>query len=361
VIRLRNRWAILLFDLCCLLFFKLPSGFAQIVELRENQGQLFSCVRSGLHGFSSSCGANQGYEKVFLGTVVDITELSENEKRLRLSSEEVFFGSGGQEITADTNQGICLPEIHLGDRWLFFLQKVDNSRTLRLGYEGPSQPEAQATEQIAALRRLSHLKDSGMVTGNVTQVMVGPDKIRTYLPVPRHKITARQAVSGTVFNALTNSEGLYEFQSLPTGKYDLTSNTLSGLWAEDGTIDIEPHSCVEVNFDLKRDGRISGRVTKWDGTGVPYAFVEALSGPLDAEETTLVTADEHGGFEFRGLEPKRYRIGVELHAGDANAQIIYYPGTTTENDATAIELGSAQAKPHVDITLPNQSEYLQQR
>src|SRR5262245_33680296 len=82
-----------------------PPLSAQIIEIsKDDKGQTLYCARSGLHGFSDSCGADAGDKYVFIGSVLSVSAAPEQEQRVRLAPEEVFFGSPGKEVVAITNQ-----------------------------------------------------------------------------------------------------------------------------------------------------------------------------------------------------------------------------------------------------------------
>ncbi len=335
------------------LTFVYPTG-AQIIEIREYHGHRIDCVQSGLHGWSSSCGTDRGYEEIFAGSILTAVPVSERETELTLKPEEVFFGVPESIVKVRTGQGDCLPEFRAGDRWLFYLQKDTKTNDLILWYGSPSGLLDDAKEQIELLRRLAKQNDSGVVRGYVNREQVDEDKSVTYLPVTEQQIIATAKSGKGHFVAVTNEEGKYEFPQLPLGTYVLTANTQKGLWAEEGTLDVTPHSCSAVGFDLQPDGVIAGHLRT--AMGQPGAGRWAILLPSDPQDTTSQSAysDAQGYFQFHAVKPGRYVVGVTAPGISDDTPIAYFPGVPSRVSAVTITLGLAEHQTHVDFELPRQ-------
>ena len=301
-----RRWATSILVLGVIFFPAIPSVSAQIVELREYHGKQIGCARSGLSGFAMPCGADGGYEFVFIGSVLSAKAISATEWRLQLMPEETFHGNPAGELTVITNQGACLPEIHAGDRWLFYLQKNDHKpNALILSYGSPSKPMPDAAKDLAFLQRLEHLFDEGIITGFVQRPeWDAKEKVDQYLNVAGHKIVARNLSNGTEYAATTDKEGNYEFTPLPSGKYNLSANTAEGVWAEEGSVQVRPGSCTHVSFALRPNRTISGNVRTASGQPASYVQVAVVPAAEDGSFTSALS-DEQGNFEIKGLLPGR--------------------------------------------------------
>ncbi len=204
-----------------------PILFAAITEMREYHGKKFACVYSGISAFGMGCGIEQ-YARVFTGTVISAVEISDRDKRLQLAPEEVFRGEPAGEVTAITDQACLHTEIRAGDRWLFYLNRDHKTNELILSFGGPSKPIAEAQQDIATLRHLVRLTDSGIFTGNVTR-SIRPLVPFKAVPVPNRKIVAKRVSDGAEYSALTDNNGHYELE-VPPSSYYLTANTEPGLW-----------------------------------------------------------------------------------------------------------------------------------
>jgi hypothetical protein len=360
-----------------------PSLSAVIVEFREWHGKQIRCIHGGLGFFHPKfCGTlDYAYERVFVGTVQSVTEISDTDRRLDITPDETFLGDSKGPVSTTVNQA-CLtpndPEIKAGDKWLFYLRTYRAFRTdgkpiyrtvqLEMPFDGPSKPSAQAQEDLAQLRHLAHLTDSGILSGNVRRMDTG-----NMDGAPNHKVVAKRDSDGSEYSTLTDSEGEFKFDPIPAGSYEVTANTADGLWArEAGKLEVHAGKCTSTGFILEIDGIISGHVGSPDGKPfIVHPWVQIVS--VDDERFTSAYVDANGYFEARGVEPGRYVIGIgirdndhfvarsvdyELHvdlrnSGETKVKTpIYYSGVRTQEQATVIELVRAEKRTKIDFQLP---------
>jgi hypothetical protein len=357
---LSQKWRLWLFVIAvtCLV----PSLSAVIMEGRVYHGKQIWCMHSGLHSSAGRPCGTFGYARVFTGTVKSATEISFTDRRLVLIPEEVFIGPAS-EVTATVNQG-CLPpdepEIKAGDRWLFYLQSPgfpgtdEKAKELVLPYDSPSGPlsSPSSQENISTLRHLAHLTDSGIITGKVTRIEMTDQEFQS-VPVPDWGVTAKPVSGGTVYNALTDSNGHFEFE-LPPDSYSVTANTQRGSWAPDRDPFVRKAECAEVDFPMHADGGLSGTVTTADGKPASNAEVAILRVSPWHEYFTVRT-DGGGHFEVRGQEPGRYIVGEGVVANTITEWRLraYYPGVSTREQAMPIDLGKGEWRTDIDFKLPS--------
>ena len=226
----------------------------------------------------------------------------------------------------------------------------------RPGLPKPSKPVTDAPEDIALLRRLAQMPDSGIIVGDVTRPIWNDNKWQSSVPVPNQKIVAKRESNGTEYAALTNRDGHYEFAPLPLGFYELNPNTVQGLLAVGKYAEVQSRSCSQVGFQLLPDSTISGRVTTSDGKPAKYvqvAIVPTSAGNLQFDSAIV---DEDGYFEIKGAQPGRYLLGVGIQARQGSRQWrsrVYYPGAQTTDAAVVIELGQAEKRTTINFQLPN--------
>jgi hypothetical protein len=289
-----------------------PRSCAQIMEERQYRGKKITCMLSGLMGWRRPCGIDGNYAYIFVGSVLSATEVSETEKRLQLTTQEIFLGDPASELTVTTNQGACLPEILPGDQWLFYLWRDDKTKELLLDYGSPSKPIVDAQPSITKLRRLAAMTDSGIVQGQVTRPIWHDDeKYLDYTYPPNHKVIAKRDSDGAEYSAVTDDDGQFEFEPLPSGSYHLSANTEKGLWAEDGPAKVHSRGCESFVLELHSDGEISGRVRSVDGK--PFKVHPWIDIKSEGRgEVRTAYADERGNFDTRGLEPGRYVVALAL-------------------------------------------------
>ena len=352
-----------LFHRCALLTLALwiPSALiissvaAQVIEIRDYRGKQISCVTSGLQGFGRSCGTGDDYDSVFIGSVVSATEITDTERRLQVMPEEVFSGNADGLLTVTTSQGACFGDFQPGDKWLFYLKRDTKTKALLLSYGSPTRLIADSQAQIALLRRLIQMNDSGIIMGKVIQPVWNDNKWETSIPVANHKIIAKQQATGREDAAFTDSDGNYEFEPLAPGSYHLNANTAEGLWAEDGNVAILPRSCSQVSFGLEPDGRMSGQVIAADGKPAKYVQVAIVPLSTGNLQFTSAFADELGRFEVKSLHPGQYLVGVGIQGQPTSAEWrsrVYYPGVRDRTFAVIIDLGRAEKRTNVDFQLP---------
>ncbi len=200
---LLQRCALLVLPLCIPSTLILSSASAQF-EGHDYHGKQIFCYIRGREG---SCGIDDGYEAVFVGTVVSVAEIANSEKRLRLMPEEVFAGTVAGSLTVTTDQGGCFGDFQAGDKWLFYFQRDTKTKSLLLKYNSPTRPIADAQPQIEILRRMAQLTDSGIIMGQLTEPIWNDNKWETSIPLADHKIIAKQQVNGREYAAFTDNDG----------------------------------------------------------------------------------------------------------------------------------------------------------
>ena len=337
----------------------MPYTSGQIIVVREDHGKNIACALRGPQLWGRPCGIDGNYANIFVGSVLSVTEISETEKRLQVTPQEIFLGDDVSQLTVTTNQGACLPEILPGAQWLFYLRRDDNTNELLLDYGSPSEPISDAQSALTTLRRLAVMTDQGLISGNLQRGVrnVGKDGTTwtTFIPVPKHKVIAKRESDGAEYSALSDSDGDYEFEPLPSGSYHLSTNTVQGLWAEEGSATVHSRSCTAFRFELHVDGSISGHVTATNGKPLKIQpWVEIVS--ENGEQSASSYADELGYFVARGLEPGRYIVGIGIQAEPdtpAWRSRVYYPSVGTQEKATVIGLGKAEKRTNVDFRVPN--------
>jgi hypothetical protein len=330
---------------------RLPAS-AQIMSEIESHGRKIWCAQSGLFGFSMPCGADNYHEFVLVGTVLAIASTGKDESRLTIKPEEVFWGKPPATLSVLTNERDCMPDLHVGDKWLFNLYRRSGSKELILEYGHGSLPVADAGETLARLRRLEDMPDAGLIQGSVAIDRWG-QHAEGGPTLANRKVIARRELDHKEYAAVTDEDGRYEFEPLPLGTYDVSGNTDPRFWADDGTVDIKPHSCSAVDFNFAVDGQISGKLM--DSFGSPLADVEVQAFFLEQDINPGDTrTDAQGLFTLHGLPAGDYVLKMTLHSipyDQTKTKEIYYPGASDKTQAQVFHLQLGQR-----IQLPNPPE-----
>jgi hypothetical protein len=348
-----------------LVFFVVGSAAAQITELREVDGKMIACTRSGLMSDLNDCGIRSDwYAYVFVGSITAIVPANKDEKKLQITPEEVFHGEPPSPLTVLTSQGECLPKMAVGDRWLFFLRQKPG-KPIVLDYGGDSLPLAQAQKQIETLRRLQTMGDFGVLRGSVLR---GAD-YGERKPVPGAHVVASRTSDHAQFVATTDARGHYGFQPLPVGKYELGVDSIGLFYEGDAAIDVSRGACWDVALWKSPEpphARLSGHVKRSDGT--PVSEVSILIVREDGSRFTTEKSDADGHFQADSLSPGRYIVGINLPgalpwkvygcAGACKDQVpnasLYYPGMHNRSDALVITLNDKEKRDDIDFNLSNQ-------
>lgn len=330
---------------------------AQIMELRADG---VTCMHSGLSSDLKACGSPEWYAYVFVGSISSITPAEKGEKRIQITPEEVFHGKPSTPLTVLTSQGACLPEMVVGDRWLFFLRKETDKPIVLDCYGNDSRPVSDAQEQIETLRRLQNIGDLGILRG-VQKSRFSQDEA-----VPGARIVARRASDKVQFVATTDADGRYEFQPLLPGKYNLTVDPVGSFHPDDASIDVHSRACWDLTLSRSPHAHLGGHVRASDGT--PVVKVPVLIATDDGSWFTTEESNADGYFRLDGMGPGTYVVGIGLPGvpawkpwgcgGACKDQIpsasLYYPGMQNRSDALVVSLATDQKRDDIDFTVPTQ-------
>ena len=170
--------------------------------------------------------------------------------------------------------------------------------------------------------------------------------------------------SGTL-SQTSASDGYFRFKNLTAGNYTLRLQVPPQYDASYGALErkvvVEPMGCgQEVNFNIRVNGRIAGRVL--DESAKPIGErVEVSLLPLEQERNPIAerryfseSTTVDGSYQFEGVPPGRYSLGVNI-ANPPNKQSpyepAYYPSGSDRQRVQTISLNAGEKLVGRDIRL----------
>jgi VWFA-related protein len=205
------------------------------------------CRHTGHMSNLKDCGVHSGwYTHVFIGWISAITPIENDEKLVQIIPEEVFSGKPALPLTVRTSQGACLPDLVVGDRWLFYFRQ-EEGKPILLDYDvNDSLPAANAKEEIEILHRLKAMRDEGIVRGHVLR-----GELFDGTAVPNARIVARRKSDRREFVTRTDGEGSYEFDPLPPGEYKLTVKRIGTFKPHSTDLELTGGACWDLTIANK--------------------------------------------------------------------------------------------------------------
>jgi hypothetical protein len=316
----------------------------------------------------SPCSLLHQAEAIFVGTV---TEVNEQSLMRRFRVTESFRGVTGDYVDmAEFPTGQL--RFKLGQQYLVFaapwpwegpikgcLTPLLCSPTLQLEYAGAIVEQLRAEKSG---RRVA------AVYGTLESTLAGG--LGMWEEAPQHllpNILVRLQSGGKSFEARTDEYGVYAFDRLPPGKYqvsaDLPPNMVLGeLIGDDPAppFELPRRSCFENDLYALPAGRVSGKVVGPDGNPLHFAAVELYRASRYKEGKRGIfkvqgkqrILDEWKPFEFLHLPADDYVLVFNpSNEEDPNAPfpMTFYPHATDLESAQLIHLSEGQQVLNADI------------
>ncbi|PWT92497.1 MAG: hypothetical protein C5B54_03395 [Acidobacteria bacterium] len=333
-----------------------------------------SCAQGG-----TVCGDYASAAAVFVGVVSDITrgsirrdETSKEDlffgKIVHFSVEQAYKGVESPEISVETGNGggDCGYPFESGKRYLVYAYGIPKGK-LGTGICSRTKPLSQASEDLDYIRGLPESASKSRVSGTLIRHTDDRDAngFRKTKPMSETKIVI--IGDGHQFEAFTNEQGVYVVTGLPAGKYRvkpvLSSNLRLERWdnRDSDEIVVPPGGCVAADLTVETNGRITGTI--FDSSGNPAVGIQVDLVPVQFVGTTPSAevvesknekTDKEGRYQFTGVSPGRYYLGVNLrYPPTANLPYpgIYYSGTQEREKATIVELREGEKLSGYDLFL----------
>jgi hypothetical protein len=264
--------------------------------------------------------------------------------KVTLSVSERFRGGVGDTLVVRTEVGTpaCGYPFEVGHEYLVFANgNQENVTVTTCSATQPSKMAVARIEQLRALRDGSTLPDLyGFVgTHPLRWDQAGWEQVQ---PMAGLTVTARS--DSAEYRAQTADNGLYGFQGLPSGRYQLSVAAPPGrraFWGGNAEHPgASPRTPCAMNFEVFWDGLIIGTVLGRDGQPASGMITAQYAGPETQPAGPFGAYVKDGRFEILRLPPGRYRLMFLPIVADRPAgPPVYYPGTQQQNAAALIEVG----------------------
>lgn len=334
---------------------------AQIISIQKVGDKTITCMHTGLTSTVKDCGVRGNwYTYVFVGLISSVAPVENGEKEIQTVPEEVFSGEPESPMRLLTSQVDCLHELKVGDRWLFFLRQTKGNPIVLDYYGNDSLPVADAQEQLATLRRLKKIGDFGFLHGQVVRGDATSPEI-----VPNAHVTATRRSDGHQFFSVTGPDGRFEFQPLPPGYYDIEVQPIGSYQPDDSAVNLIGGACWEVTLAWSPHARISGRVSRSDGTPLPDIGVVLIRADNSSYVTTLT--NKEGLFTFGSEVSGDFVIGLDypsradwFNGSGAGPEVkippasLFYPGVQNRSSARVIRLAIDEKLDNLDFVIAKQ-------
>jgi hypothetical protein len=316
----------------------------------------------------SMMGVNMVVEKVYKGTIK--------------LEEKLFFAQGGG--------GDCrynFAKANIGKQFLVY-SNIPKNGVWGASICGRDQWVETAVDDLRYLNNLATVRGKSRVSG-VLRYAPDPENYQSY-PISGHKVK----ISGNGINreAVTNSDGVYEFLGLPSGVYSITLDSYprtfppfsralvdyhrerlatpqqkkeyrKTLGANQGQKDsgnhpiyLFPKGSGGYDFYFDSANSVEGRVTGLDGKPLESADITFVSENGDVPNQRVEQTDVDGKYIIPQLSPGKYYIAVNSHGfvkADNPFVTTYYPGVQNLKQAILLDLKGGEALKNIDIRIPD--------
>ncbi|MBV9959872.1 MAG: carboxypeptidase regulatory-like domain-containing protein [Acidobacteria bacterium] len=227
-------------------------------------------------------------------------------------------------------------------------------------------------------------------------------------PIRRARVLLLEIESrGSERSGNTNNSGEFEIKDVPAGSYFVMVD-IAGVITPLSFVDLEEAASNKINFEeikkqfdevvvdgthdvtvkvrARRGGAISGKVTYADGDAAINVRINVMR-KTDGRAVRFLTnfnpssffglqTDDRGYYRVAGLPPGEYIVSASEpvdHGGDGRSQrggdymgafglssliVTYYPGSSKESGATAIQVDAGQEQNEINISLLERSLHI---
>lgn len=324
-------------------YFKGKTALAEATSVSVEEGKLKSAVNASMARAGAIAGEVTSSTTSSPLAAVQVAIYNAARQQIRSTTTN---GEGRYDVEGLANGAY---EVGFAASGTDFLSQFYNDRsTLASAQPVSVHSGGGATEVDAALR------PGGQISGRVTGAPASE-------PLEDIEVTAYNGDEEEQAATVTNTNGEYDIQGLPTGSYRLAFQALLGdtwltqYYGDHPTLhEAEPVEVQEgqtasgANAVLRKAGAITGRVLD-ASTSEPVAGVEVTAYDSAGEEVAQATSSVGGAYEIAGLAEGSYAIGFsDQEAGYTSS---FYDNALQSSEATQVVVHEGATTAHVDAAL----------
>lgn len=230
-----------------------------------------------------------------------------------------------------------------------------------------AEPIDGAADDLAFLESLTPGATGGTINGIVELANVSYDR-ENALFSPIEGTHVRIFNDDYSAEVVTGADGRFVAAGVPEGRYQIVPQLAEDVVVRDPTSRIQTGvrdgGCATVRIEARFNGRLRGVLRGPDGVPLQSTSVDIM--PVDNQPqprsghikgTGSVWTNERGEFEFSGMPPGRYYLGVSLYnAPNPNGPSYprtYYPGTADRESAVPIVVEHGRPSGGFDLVVPS--------
>jgi hypothetical protein len=303
------------------------------------------------------CEAYGTADTVFVGTVISVNDspnpIDDARVGYKFSVEQVYAGVPGAtvEVLTGRGSGDCGFSFQAGERYLVYAYRNENRLTTSICTR--TKLFDRATEDLAFLGTLTSVASGVTLYGEIRRDDVQGDFNFTDASITIVADKQRKELR-------PDAQGNFRVDGLSPDKIFLTLKLPEQFTTSQGEreVTVTDRGCAKVDWYVKDNGRISGRVVNTDGlpvAGIQVTLEDASNrelGPINFE-----SSDANGQFLFAGVSAGRYLLSVNRtghpdRRNPANAYApSFYPGVTDGKEARVITLAPGEKLADLEVLI----------
>jgi hypothetical protein len=247
--------------------------------------------------------------------------------------------------------------------WLVTAVRLEGGQQMQIDFCGNLGPVDTMQAELDYLRRRARGEAPTRIYGSAQVFFDG---------AAGFEIVAKS--DGGEYRTRTRPDGTFEFPSVLPGVYELRlvippaerhlyrpvpPDRWEGIEqpGDRNEVEVLPGTCAGSGFELDYNGSVSGTAIHEDGE--PAADIALQLDPVDDDKLSrrrrTVKTDAQGQFTFEGVNPGRYRLGVNILPYPRNEPypVTYFPKGSEAPYAEVLSLAKLQSIDSLRFVLPN--------